>query len=251
MLNKATVTFPPVTSCKRNEHQNSMRSVTVLRSSWNKTHLLVPLLCWALLFGLATAGRAAASSAPAITSATVNYVSNVITIIGENFGIAAPTVTLNGTQLTVQSFNPGTQTIVAVMPAGLSAGTFLLAVTTNGNQSAQFDVTIGIAGPLGPTGPQGPAGPLGDTGPQGPPGPTGATGPQGLAGPTGPQGPKGDPGVTGAQGPAGPTGPQGPKGDTGVTGTQGMVGPAGPIGPLGPQGPKGDTGATGAQGIAG
>ena len=50
-------------------------------------------------------------------------------------------------------------------------------------------LSIGIQGPIGPTGSTGLQGPTGATGPQGIQGPTGATGPQGIQGPVGPTGP--------------------------------------------------------------
>lgn len=73
----------------------------------------------------------------------------------------------------------------------------------------------------------------------GDPGVTGPQGPQGLTGPEGPQGPTGPQGHTGPQGPQGHTGPQGPQGHTGPQGPQGHTGPQGPQGHTGPQGPTG------------
>ena len=96
------------------------------------------------------------------------------------------------------------------------------------------NVTIPVAGsigPVGPTGPIGPAGPVGHIGPQGPVGAAGAQGSQGPIGPVGPAGSQGPAGPPGSQGSAGPAGSQGP------IGPPGSQGPAGPGGPQGPEGP--------------
>ncbi|MFT7579792.1 MAG: hypothetical protein ACI9MR_001458 [Myxococcota bacterium] len=95
------------------------------------------------------------------------------------------------------------------------------------------ELSAGLKGDTGPTGPQGEPGPKGDIGQRGDPGPKGDpgdTGSQGMAGP------KGDDGDTGSQGMAGP------KGDDGDTGSQGMAGPKGDTGDTGSQGPVGPVG---------
>lgn len=109
----------------------------------------------------------------------------------------------------------------------LISGDYLLEVSNSATASINsvhtdhFDLSIGLQGPIGDTGPAGPQGPKGDTGPAGT---QGLQGNIGATGQPGPQGPKGD---TGAQGPAGLTGPQGPQGDTGPAGAQGPHGVSG------------------------
>nr|MBP6716702.1 collagen-like protein [Acidobacteriota bacterium] len=91
-------------------------------------------------------------------------------------------------------------TIVANVPVGTDAGSYLLAVTWNHERDVDFQVAIGATGPMGPIGPMGP---------------------QGVAGPMGPAGPQGVAGVDGAVGPIGPQGPEGPQGPAGVAGASG------------------------------
>jgi microcystin-dependent protein len=98
---------------------------------------------------------------------------------------------------------------------------------------AQYDLTIGGAGPQGPKGDEGDPGVPGIPGDIGP---IGATGPQGPAGPVGPKGDKGDPGTPGEQGLRGLTGA------TGLRGPQGLKGDKGDLGPIGPEGPQGERG---------
>lgn len=167
----------------------------------------------AVLLAVATPARAQ-NNVQAIKSAKMDYVQNTITILGSNFGNSTPTVTLGGVTLANVSYNPVAQQIVATLPSGLSAGSYLLTVARAGNDTLTFHVTLGAAGP------QGPQGPVGADGAQGPIGPQGPQGPTGLAGPAGPQGPAG---ATGAEGPAGPAGPQGLQGPAGP---QGSPGPA-------------------------
>jgi len=232
--------------------------------------MLAVFLAVVLLVGQALAG----SSPPPqllILGATVEGGGATLRIVGRNFGSGDPVVTLEDEHLVVVT---ATSTeIVAMLPAGLVPGSYLLTVA-RGPATTQFDafsVAIGggAPGPTGPTGPQGPTGPTGadgatgPTGPQGatgatgadgapgaqgPTGATGATGATGTAGATGAQGPTG---ATGAQGPAGATGAQGPTGATGATGAQGPAGATGPQGPQGLTGAQGPTGATGPTGPAG
>lgn len=77
--------------------------------------------------------------------------------------------------------------IVALLPAGIGAGSVLVLVDCPCG-SCSVDVTLGLHGPTGPVGPRGPQG---DIGPAGPPGAIGATGA------TGPDGPVGAPGGAG------------------------------------------------------
>jgi hypothetical protein len=125
--------------------------------------------------------------APVIVSAQANFVTNTLTISGNNFGTAAPTVILDATKLTVTS-NTNTQ-IVANLPAGIMPGSYHLTVAKaerhhdedDRDDVAKLDVTLGAVGPQGPQGPQGIQGPPGPQGVQGVPGPQGPQGPSGVA----------------------------------------------------------------------
>lgn len=187
---------------------------------------------------------------PTVVTTTVDYTTNLITIIGSNFGTTKPVVTLDSLTLAVNTYTD--TNVVAVLPLTIKPGSYTLQLTnTSINKSGGFDTTIGAVGPMGPqgvpgaagapgaTGLQGPKGDPGATGPTGPQGPAGATGPTGAAGPQGPQGLKGDTGAIGAVGPQGPAGPTGPQGPAGVAGPQGTAGSPGPVGAVGPQGPAG------------
>ena len=180
-------------------------------------------LCAMLVSAIAAQAQDAATK-PTVESAIIDSTANpaTITITGADLlpATGSPVVKIDGARLTLVS-SSSTQ-IVADLPAGLAAGSFLLQVGTG-----IFDVTNGAVGPQGAAGPTGPAGPQGQVGPAGATGATGAIGPAGPAGPTGAKG------ATGAVGPAGPAGPTGAKGATGATG------PEGPAGATGPQGPPG------------
>jgi hypothetical protein len=80
--------------------------------------------------------------------------------------------------------------------------------------------------------------------------PTGPPGPQGLQGQQGPQGPKGDRGQAGPQGNTGLMGPQGQQGQQGLQGPKGDTGQTGPQGNTGPLGPMGQQGPQGPQGTS-
>jgi hypothetical protein len=108
---------------------------------------------------------------PVIDSATPNYATNQLTIIGSNFGTGTPVVDLDGTVLTLVSHTA--TTIVATLP-NVVAGSYVLSVK-EGAATGTFDLTLGAAGPQGPQGPQGQAGE------QGPAGPPGAQGPAGMS----------------------------------------------------------------------
>jgi hypothetical protein len=118
---------------------------------------------------------------PIVDNAVVNSVMTQITVSGSGFSphSEAPQVRFNGSGVTVVSFSD-TQ-FVANLPNGVSAGTYLLEVSTQDpfEKVEEFDVTIGVVGLQGPIGMTGP------TGPQGPIGSTGATGPAGPQGPGG------------------------------------------------------------------
>ena len=85
------------------------------------------------------------TSSISIYSAIANSANNQITAVGVGFDPqperGAPSVSFNGASLTLVSFT-GT-TIVANLPAGLVAGTYHLAVTNSGKDSAYLDVTLG------------------------------------------------------------------------------------------------------------
>src|SRR4029077_13478315 len=123
-----------------------------------------------------------ANAIPLISSATVDYVNNTLTINGSGFG-SNPKATLGSTSLTTQTAS--NTKIVAAVPASSPASSFVsgsygLLVTFSNAIPALFDVALGGIGPPGPMGPQGvpgPPGPAGSIGPQGPPGPAGPPGP--------------------------------------------------------------------------
>jgi hypothetical protein len=143
----------------------------------------IQVLVWA---SLAFGQPPVIGNRPVINSVAANFAAKpaLLTIAGQNFGTSMPRVQLGDATLKAVSFSA--TTVVAALPASLVLGTsYRLSLTTQNNEAAVLDVTLGVTGPAGPSGPQGPAG---------------ATGPQGPAGATGPQGP---PGATGPQGPAG------------------------------------------------
>ena len=112
---------------------------------------------------LSLAGAAYAQTA--IVSAAANSSLTTITITGRALQPASGPrlVSLGGQRLSVVSFS--NIQINASLPAGLTPGSYDLAVAAKG--AANFDLTIGAAGPAGP------AGAPGATGPQGAPGPAG------------------------------------------------------------------------------
>lgn len=142
-----------------------------------------------------------------------------------------PAVTIGGDDMLVightlsGSGQQQSGTITAKLPAGWTAGSYLL-VAQWGQQIAEFPFVLGANGPMGPAGVMGPIGPMG---------PMGAMGPVGPAGPQGPQGPQGLQGLQGIQGIPGPQGEQGPEG---------VMGPQGAEGPMGLEGPEGEPGAS-------
>lgn len=120
-----------------------------------------------------------ANAKPTISSATPNYGTSQLTIVGTGFGTGTPTVQIDALAATVVS-HTSTQ-IVANLPNGIGVGSYLLSVTASGTIGS-FDLTLGAVGPQGPMGPQGPTGPAGAQGAQGPAGPAGPQGAQGPAG---------------------------------------------------------------------
>src|SRR5579872_1176628 len=165
-------------------------------------------------------GSARAVGLPLISSVTVDYSHNTLTVNGMNFG-TAPAVTVNS--LAFQAQSSGSSQIVANFPSAnpassFSPGTYFLTLTFKNQLPSIFTVDIGANGPQGSIGPQGPAGPSGSIGAMGPAGPAGA---QGVAGPMGPPGPAGSAGAVGATGATGPQGVAGPQGPAGAPGNDG------------------------------
>ena len=194
-----------------------------------------------------------------IDSASINYTTHMLSVVGSGFCTGAlPAVTFNTTRLKVTS-TCSSSVVVASLPVQ-AAGSYRLIVANSGGASATFAVTYGAVGPQGATGPIGPKGATGLTGAtglqgvKGATGLTGATGAQGIAGPqglTGATGATGPTGATGAVGAQGSTGAAGATGATGATGLQGLVGTTGAQGIQGLQGPIGLTGANGNNGTNG
>ncbi|GJM14917.1 MAG: hypothetical protein DHS20C13_02440 [Thermodesulfobacteriota bacterium] len=149
-----------------------------------------------------------------ITEVFVNFDTQSISIMGENFDFRSQptTVSLGGFgNLNITTDTP-TLLVVDFPDEGIPQGDYLLKVSTGlgPRKNAQQSITIGAQGPQGDQGDMGDQGDQGAQGPQGPQGPTGATGPQGPQGLSGPPGPQG---AQGNQGPIGATGPPGPQGD--------------------------------------
>src|SRR6267143_5703520 len=129
----------------------------------------------ALLLGLTSLAHAAIPL-PAIKNTTVNGTAMTVQVV--NFPTGPLVVKFNDATVNA-TYDQAAQTIKATLPAGLTPGTYLLAIYKSDIPFAWANVTIGAAGATGPAGPQGP------------------------------KGDKGDPGAAGVQGPAGPQGPQG------------------------------------------
>ena len=135
-----------------------------------------PILMLALVLYFAL--PAIAASKPIVDGAVPNYSTSQLTITGTGFGASIPKLDLDGLVLSVITHTA--TKIVATLPSGLQAGSYMLSVTANG-LTGTFDLTIGAAGPQGPQGVQGPQGPQGLQGSQGAPGPQGPQGPAGIA----------------------------------------------------------------------
>ena len=99
----------------------------------------------------ATLPALAAATKPVIASAVPNYAANQLTITGASFGTTAPKVVIGGHAATVVSSSA--TSVVVTLPSGVSAGGFLLTLTTNAG-SVSFDLSLGAAGPQGPVGPR-------------------------------------------------------------------------------------------------
>jgi hypothetical protein len=127
--------------------------------------------------------RATAGADPAplrIQRVEIDETIDRIRIVGQNFGVDEPVVTLEANVLEVVTHEP--TEIVANVPDSLAAGTYRLRVST-GHGSPASDIFIVAIGAQGPEGPQGE------------PGTPGAHGPQGPAGAQGPPGEDGEPGA--------------------------------------------------------
>src|SRR2546423_5194782 len=161
---------------------NPLSKITLVVAALALTLISIPAPTYAASSGQVTVNRT-----------TIDYALNKITIVGTNFGTSAPTVTLQGVPLTVQSYTSGTGTIVAMLPNALNPGSYLLAVTssTGTPSTGIFDTTYGSTGATGATGATGSPGPTGATGATGSTGATGATGATGMNGMNGTNGTNG------------------------------------------------------------
>lgn len=143
---------------------------------------------------------------PVINDAQIN--GSTITIHGIRFGVAIPTVTMDGIPLAVSSST--STTVVATLSSAITSnpGTYLLKLVNNNLtgddtvRAVKFEVAVGAQGPQGPAGF---------------PGAPGASGPAGAAGPAGPAGTPGTPGKPGVDGLPGPPGQPGAPGPPGPT----------------------------------
>jgi hypothetical protein len=195
-------------SCSIHPNIADLNAAPLPRKQYFRARLLaffIVIVClpWALFSG---------DNDLTITKVTVDAAMNCLVIEGMNFTDKyhlVPSVVLNQTQLNLASEATSAK-IVAVLPAGLPPGTYLLHVSQRNywksNNGDTFYVALGAVGPTGPQGPQGIQGLMGPQGIQGLKGDTGA------AGPAGSNGPKGDTGAAGSQGPKGDQGEQGPAG---------------------------------------
>jgi hypothetical protein len=148
---------------------------------------------------LSAASVRAQNSFPVVTAVIISADGSTLYATGYNFA-STSSVTLGSSALGGIQVNTAGTALSALMPA-LSPGSYQLVVTTRGNKSAAFEITVGAQGPQGEPGPPGEPGADGAAGAAGAAGATGAQGPQGI------QGPAGATGATGPQGPAGVAGP--------------------------------------------
>lgn len=144
-------------------------------------------------FAFVAASLQAQTAAPAsIHNATVSYYADRpdrITLTGAQFGVLQGRVEFGLSSLmvpmTVLSWTD--RAIVAVLPGGLSPGTFVVRVYAGGS-AAGIDVTIGAQGPKGDKGDAGSPGAPGFPGPKGDPGEKGDSGILAVAGKSCPAG---------------------------------------------------------------
>jgi hypothetical protein len=83
----------------------------------------------------AAAPRSARELAPVVLSTSVTSNRRLMTITGENFGHAAPTVTLAGRTVPVESHS--VTEIVVHLPAAVKEGTYYLTVAAGGAANSQ------------------------------------------------------------------------------------------------------------------
>src|SRR5260370_26647102 len=159
-----------------------------------------------ILVGTPARMPAASMNQVVINRTSIDYALNKITIVGANLGTSTPSVSWQGVELVVQSFNSTTGTVVATLPNALNPGSYLLSVTTTTGtpSTATFETAFGSTGATGATGPTGATGTAGTNGTNGA---TGATGPTGTAGTNGINGTNGATDPTGSTGLTGATRP--------------------------------------------
>ena len=100
----------------------------------------------ALLLG-PTSLTHAAVSLPAIKNTAVNGTAMTVQVV--NFPTGPLLVKFNDATVNA-TYNQAAQTVTATLPAGLTPGTYLLAIYKNDLPFAWADVTIGATGPPGP-----------------------------------------------------------------------------------------------------
>ena len=95
--------------------------------------------------------------AASIDNAIVGYCQGTLTIFGMNFG-ASPQVRVGPVRLEVRSVN-SRQVVAAfpgdAMPATFTPGTYLLTISFRTCAAANFEMSMGAPGPMGPPGPNG------------------------------------------------------------------------------------------------
>ena len=105
-------------------------------------------LCVLLLF---VSSLSFALTPVTINSASINYTTHTLTVVGSGFCTGAlPAVTFNTTRLKVTSAC-SSSVVVASLPVQ-AAGSYRLIIANSGGGSATFYVTYGAVGPQGPRG---------------------------------------------------------------------------------------------------
>src|SRR2546429_9048930 len=107
-----------------------------------------------LLLGLTSLAHAAIPL-PAIKNTAVNGTAMTVQVV--NFPPGPLVVKFNDATVNA-TYNQAAQTIAATLPAGLTPGTYLLAIYKSDIPFAWADVMIGATGAAGATGPAGPQG---------------------------------------------------------------------------------------------
>src|SRR5438093_9037924 len=105
----------------------------------------------ALLLGLTSLAHAAVSL-PAIKNTAVNGTAMTVQVV--NFPPGPLVAKFNDSTVNA-TYDQAAQTIKATLPAGLTPGTYLLAIYKSDIPFAWANVTIGATGPAGPQGPKG------------------------------------------------------------------------------------------------